>query len=290
MAAQLALILACVYAYAAVVTLAMGGSRSTRIAVAIVSSLALAAPIVAGDRLEPFARGALALGVVMVFGRTAQLAADREPVPAGRRFLHAIAVPDMRHVARIRPSLARPELVRVLAFGLIGALAMTLLVHVPLPTIARWIVGGVFAYVTLDAFVALVIVIWRGAGFDVTRASIHDDPLLSRTVVEFWGRRWNRVVGSLLRSFFFMPFARRGRPWLGIAAAFAASTLLHVYLAWIVVGARGALLWGIFFAAQLPIVWLERRAKLAGRAWTIGVFVLLSPLFVDPFLAVVGVR
>jgi hypothetical protein len=52
-------------------------------------------------------------------------------------------------------------------------------------------------------------------------------PILSRSLAEFWGRRWNRIVGRWLRENAFEPFAKAGRPGTGSFVAFVASETME---------------------------------------------------------------
>src|SRR5262249_23617594 len=119
---------------------------------------------------------------------------------------------------------------------------------------------------------------------------LHDDPILSRSVQEFWGERWNRIVSAWLAANCLWPLARRRRPLLGLAAAFAASALLHAYLTWAALALPSAMEMGVFFLIQAVIVLFERRVGVprwpgaAARAWTVATLLLTSPLFVGPFL------
>src|SRR5262245_17093393 len=54
--------------------------------------------------------------------------------------------------------------------------------------------------------------------------TIHDRPFSSRSLSEFWGRRWNRWLSAWFRQVCFRPL--RDRPLLGVAAAFGASAAL----------------------------------------------------------------
>lgn len=60
--------------------------------------------------------------------------------------------------------------------------------------------------------------------------------LLSTTIREFWGRRWNLVVHRLMKRSFFTPFAKRGPAsrHLGGLFAFIMSGLFHEYM-WLAV-------------------------------------------------------
>jgi hypothetical protein len=202
----------------------------------------------------------------------------------------------MRRTKRCPRRLDVRALVHALRMGAITALSLVAFAYLP-PSgelssrVARLLVGIVFAYASFDAGCAVAVVIWTALGFDLP--ILHNHPVKARTVAEFWSERWNRIVGSWLRAHCFMPLARRRHANLGIAAAFAASTLLHVYLAWAVFDARGAFMWAVFFAVQIPIVLAERALRVSSwptplaRLWTITVMCAASPFFVEPVLRAV---
>jgi len=71
-------------------------------------------------------------------------------------------------------------------------------------------------------------------GFD--SAELMRNPLLRSTSVrDFWGRRWNLLIHSLMKRIFFKPLASgsRAKRHAGALAAFAASGLFHEYM-WLV--------------------------------------------------------
>lgn len=169
--------------------------------------------------------------------------------------------------------------------GSIGLIGLTLLLHF-----------GLFD---------LLSVMWRSAGFDAQ--PIMDRPLLSTSVADFWGRRWNRAFSLLSDRFIFGP----ARAWLGGAGAlmlcFAISGLVHELV--ITLPARCD--WGgptIYFLIQGLAILLER-TKLArraglGRSWTgrsFAALVTIAPLpllfpvpFIErvilPFMDTIGAR
>jgi hypothetical protein len=56
----------------------------------------------------------------------------------------------------------------------------------------------------------------------------HVHPLLSESLSEFWGVRWNPVVGKLLQDGFYKPLKGIGaRRWVCIVASFVGSAVLH---------------------------------------------------------------
>src|SRR5436190_320061 len=85
-----------------------------------------------------------------------------------------------------------------------------------------------------------------GAGGSTVRKT----PIAARSLREFWGERWNRVVGSWLRRTFFVPWARRRHIGVGLALAFTVSALLHGYMALAAVGLAAALPMTTFFLLQ----------------------------------------
>ena len=131
---------------------------------------------------------------------------------------------------------------------------------------------------------------WRSHG--VAAEPLMARPILSTSLADFWGRRWNSGFRDLAHSFVFAPAARI----LGVAGATAAvflvSGLIHDLV--ISVPARGG--YGgptLYFLLQLAGLLLERtrplrrvlRRPLVGRIFAI-VFVVapLPLLFHGPFV------
>lgn len=277
-----------VYAYGSLFGLAMTGSSLRRVLLLVIASLGLVTPFVKHD--APFAaRVLLAGGFAISFLRLVDLSREKAALPAWRRVLHATALIEMRRTKRVPPRLHVGGLAHMLAFGVLTAISIAALIHVPPSSrVLSGLAAIAFAYTSFDAITGFVMVFWAALGFDLPL--LHNHPIKSRTVAEFWSERWNRTVGAWLRVHCFMPLARRRHPRLGIAAAFAASTALHVYLAWAVFDARGALMWALFFGVQIPIVLAERALRVASwptpaaRLWTVSVMCAASPLFVEPVI------
>jgi len=144
---------------------------------------------------------------------------------------------------------------------------------------------------------------WRAAGFNpepLMRA-----PLLSRSVGEFWGNRWNTAFNALAARFLFHPLRRRIGIPLVTMLVFLVSGLVHDLI--LSVPARGGYgLPTLYFLLQGAVVLFERTAfarKLQlnrgfrGRLFTIGVvagpaFWLFHPVFIQnamlPFLRRLG--
>jgi hypothetical protein len=152
----------------------------------------------------------------------------------------------------------------------------------------RWLAAGVASYLLVEGISRILIAAVRPFGWD--HEAVQRWPVLSRTLAEFWGLRWNRVIGRLLRKNCFEPLARRGAPMLGVLLAFAVSALLHFYLVLPAAGFVPALWMGSFFALHGILCLVEVRLAVrrwpavAGHAFVVAVFVVTIPLFAEPLL------
>merc|ERR1719487_1233644 len=72
------------------------------------------------------------------------------------------------------------------------------------------------------------------AGFD-SLDSMRQPLLLSTSIKEFWGKRWNLLIHNLMWRSFFKPFAARGvaSRYVGAFLAFVMSGLFHEYM-WLI--------------------------------------------------------
>jgi hypothetical protein len=156
--------------------------------------------------------------------------------------------------------------------------------------VLRWSGGALFFYCLADAVEGAVRTFYRAGGIVVSQQ--HVVPIASRSVQEFWGKRWNRAVGAWLRAHCFLPFARCGRVRTGFMAAFVASAVFHAYFTWVAVGSVMALAMCGFFLIQGAVALLEFRLGVArwqpvlARVWTVVVVLGCSPLFIEPFLRI----
>ena len=132
---------------------------------------------------------------------------------------------------------------------------------------------------------------WRRAG--VEARPLMNRPVVSVSLGEFWGRRWNTAFRDLTHRFLFRPMTRRLGVKAGIAAGFLFSGLVHDLV--ISVPAGGG--YGgptLFFAAQGLGMLFERsrfgrRIGLGRgtRGWLFTMLVLVVPapvLFHPPFV------
>ncbi|CAF0994925.1 unnamed protein product [Rotaria sp. Silwood1] len=139
----------------------------------------------------------------------------------------------------------------------------------------------------VDAQIVLVRLITRNK---YTLESFNNFPILSRSLREFWGRRYNRVVGSVLRESIFEPL----RSLFSLSstsaalASFLVSGLLHAHVSIVVFGASSPLPAFTFFLlhgiaccaeAYCPIV----LPKPIGIIVTHTFLLLTAPLYVGLF-------
>lgn len=147
-------------------------------------------------------------------------------------------------------------------------------------------------------------------------------PLRSRSVSEFWSRRWNVQIQQLLREFVFAPL-RRLVSGIGFVRradsanaahvmTFLVSAMLHFYPLFLItkdvnlvmsadsqfadthlseVISTGFFLMALYFVIQSFCVILEQKLRISEhkswlviKLWVFGYIILLSPLFIVPVL------
>jgi hypothetical protein len=217
----------------------------------------------------------------------------------GARLGHALSAVDSRRLTRTAPRLELGALGRLVAWECACGLAYVTVTRVaPLATGAlywalRWGGALAFVYTLSEGAYALLYAAHRAVG--LTPPLLHKDPVAARSVQEFWGKRWNRTVSSWLGENFFRPLARRGRPALGVLAAFAVSGVVHAYITFVAIGAVMAAWMMGFFLLQGILVLVEsvagttRWKATPSHVWTLTWMVAASPMFTEPLLRVLGV-
>ena len=156
----------------------------------------------------------------------------------------------------------------------------------------RMLVACSSAYFCVEGVARVVEVLGLIAGFDV--GTLHDSPIRSRTIGEFWGKRWNRAIHGYLSEYVFRPTTKRFGAAAGVMAAFVASAVLHFVPIWIVYDARWSFAMGAFFVIHGVIVIVESKLGVArwprvlGHVWTLGWFAVTLPLFGEPLLRSLG--
>jgi alginate O-acetyltransferase complex protein AlgI len=95
----------------------------------------------------------------------------------------------------------------------------------PNPLVTGWIgMAGMVLLLHFGLF-DIASVIWRLTG--VNASPIMNSPIVSTSLGEFWGRRWNSAFNHLVIVLFFRDFARRFGAIRGTLTAFLISGLIH---------------------------------------------------------------
>lgn len=233
-----------------------------------------------------------ALFALLVAMKLVDLMRERPVRDLAARVAHVLIAPDLRTG---RPA---PPAFNAWAFGtgLLAFAAMFTAIeavdHLPGVLPLRWLLGAAGVVLLAEGTDRLIQGLFRLGGLQLP--PLQNAPVMSVTVAEFWGHRWNALVRAWLAAVCFRPLARRRRPLAGLALAFFGSAGIHWYLALPAVGLFWASLMGGFFLVQGGIVLLERRLGVASwpvpasRAWTITMMLGTAPMFVEPVLIALG--
>ncbi|HLK15127.1 MAG TPA: MBOAT family protein, partial [Fimbriimonadaceae bacterium] len=108
------------------------------------------------------------------------------------------------------------------------------------------------------------------------------EPERSRSLEEFWGRRWNLPFVEMDRRLFVRPLVRLLGPAGATAAIFGVSGLLHEMAISYPAGAG----WGLplaYFALQAVGTWGQSRGHLRTRWFTVAMVLVPLPLLFQPW-------
>lgn len=95
-------------------------------------------------------------------------------------------------------------------------------------SLAAAIVGGVWALYSMDMFYLMGVSQFDLFGAPLPLEMKHRHPLLSESLTEFWGVRWNPIIGKLLQDSFYKPLRRIGASRVAcVIACFTGSAVLH---------------------------------------------------------------
>lgn len=269
--------------------LTYGRPAARKAASLVFAALALGVPwLLPSERL--FFRGLFAVFSMLAVFKWLQAVVEGEVGTVGQRLWQWTAIFDVRCTERSKPRLDLALLGHAAAYAAVAALGTSIVMATDIRDAGAWVprmFGGLLAVVGLvQAVIDLVRLVH--ALFGVRVPPIQREPLLASSVREFWGRRWNRTVSDWLRKLTFIPFARRGRPGLGVVAAFAVSALFHFYIVVVPLGVFEGMVMAAFFLAQIPLVFIERVAltgasRFERRVFAIFALLATSPLFLAPF-------
>jgi hypothetical protein len=238
----------------------------------------------------------LTLAFVIVL-RTIDLRAEHPSRPAGLRLLHTFMPFDTRFATRRQPKLDSRRFLKTILWGVLAyaafcvaasSLDTSLAVHYAV----RWLFAIVWVLALFETVAHSIHLILALTGLRIP--PLHNAPHMARTLREFWSVRWNRLIGRWLREHCYAPLARQGYGNQGLIVSFVVSAAMHLYITAVLLDVRWGLVMSVLFVLQIPLLWLEdalrirRRPAWVGRAWTLSLLAILSPLFTEPVLRIFG--
>lgn len=280
-------------AHVVVTAALLDGSRAQRHLGLVLSVAAIALPWLAPPAWFAV-RAVLAIAVLWLFARA--IDSVRSPTHMGllRRMWYLTAPVDADRVTRAPRRIGWSELPAVGGYAIATAIGIALVfvaaerVSGPWHLALRWFGGLVSVYAGAEVGTRLIVLAHASAGAGIP--AIQDQPIMARSIGEFWARRWNRPVSSWLRRNCHAPLARRGRGALGLLCAFVMSSFVHFFFVWVALGLPLAAIMAGFFALQAALIACERTVAVrtwppaAARAWTVIALTAVSPLFVEPMI------
>ena len=184
---------------------------------------------------------------------------------------------------------------RVVLFGVPTAVAVVLVRKIGTPEdptgyLTRWLTGSVWAYCSIEMLAAGLVGCAGIVGLELP--PLHNNPLRSRSLAEFWARRWNLPVHAMLFEHCFRPVAPRVKPTSALLITFVASAALHF---WIIFAACGPVLaasMATFFLAHASLFLVERHVRVRHwhralqHIWTAVTVLVTLPLLLEPLMRV----
>jgi hypothetical protein len=266
--------------------LLLGASNKTKTFAPIVALMALPLPwFLPAEWILP--RALAALAATLYFIRAVELSRRAGPMTFTKRLWCLTSTFDALGSEAAAPAIVPKEILAAVPWALLAVASWWTFGQTNQVALA-WVLGLVGFYATVETLTRATEIFYRASGIAIPHVQMQ--PILARSVSEFWGQRWNRPISNWLRTFCYQPWARRSRPRTGMAAAFLASTMIHFYFIWTALGLHAGIIMASFFLLQIPLVLMEQRLsvrhwpRVYARMWTVGVLVLASPLFVDPML------
>jgi hypothetical protein len=130
------------------------------------------------------------------------------------------------------------------------------------------VAGAMWILYSLDIFYAIGTAQLQILGSTLATEYWHKHPLLSKSLTEFWGVRWNPIVAKLLQDSFYKPLRRLGgHRAVSVFACFTASALLHTIPMYMATGnSRWTTMIFLFFVLHGAALLLELTVKEIGRA------------------------
>jgi D-alanyl-lipoteichoic acid acyltransferase DltB (MBOAT superfamily) len=209
-------------------------------------------------------------------------------VPTWKHAAYLFGWPGMDAATFLQASAERPPHqadwvrgLRNLAIGLLLFFGVARFIAPHWPYLAAWIGMAGVALTLHFGLLHVLSCVWRRLGMDAR--PLMNTPIISTSLGEFWGRRWNTAFRDLTHRFLFRPLTRRLGVRAGIAGGFVFSGLMHELV--ISVPAGGG--YGgptLFFAAQGIGILVERSRvgrqsglTRPGRGWLFTMLMLVLP-------------
>lgn len=229
---------------------------------------------------EPAGFRMLAIVFVLLYGMkavvgTASALKEKRSLPPSRWMMFAVLWPGMRPTVFLRALRQSPHVWDFASWGMVH-----LLTGVGFALAARWLwsfsgnalyspAGGA-AWLCMMIAASLVLhfgifnllaALWQSRGIDAT--PLFRAPLKSRTLAEFWSRRWNLAFSEMTALLVYQPVARRWGRTSGTMASFVFSGFLHELAISLPVG-RGYGLPTLYFVFQGVAVLVTEYFRLTG--------------------------
>ena len=207
------------------------------------------------------------------------------------RAIYVLAPYETTLAREIEPWLDVKGAAACLAWMVCGSTALSLLLLAPQPegwlgAVMRWGLTLIAFYCLIELMVGTLRTGLRARGVEILPA--HDHPAMATSVHDFWSKRWNLLVHRWLHRNVFRRVARRHGVVQGVAAAFAVSTALHLWIMAATAGFWPSVMWALFFMLQGALLVIERKLAIrrrpapVPRLWTLTVMLGSSALFVYP--------
>ncbi|HZI86567.1 MAG TPA: membrane bound O-acyl transferase family-domain-containing protein [Pyrinomonadaceae bacterium] len=271
------------------------GSLVQRIFGVSIAAALLVVPITM-KQLPPMSYVTLTVAAIVAL-RVTDLSVERPSRSTVLRVLHAFLPFDTRLAKRCRPNFNGSQILEMVAWGVLSYVAFQAAANSPTSIVTeyyaiRWSFGLLWVVALFETISHSISVISLIFGAKIP--PLHDAPYKARSLREFWSVRWNKLVGRWLREHCYAPLAGRGYGRLALTASFVASGAIHLYITSVLLDVRWGLIMGALFIIQVPLLFVEdalnirQRSTIFGRIWTLGVLILLSPLFTEPVLRIFG--
>jgi predicted DCC family thiol-disulfide oxidoreductase YuxK len=178
-----------------------------------------------------------------------------------------------------------------IALGLALLGSITRWAYQTYPLLAGWVgMTGIICVLHFGTF-HLASIFWRRAG--VAAAPMMRNPLVAKSVTEFWGARWNTAFNRIAFDFAYRPLRRLGTPFTATLLVFGLSGIIHELVISLPAQAGYGLPTAYFLIQGLGVAFerttLGRKLGLGRgvRGWLFAVLVTAGPafwLFHPPFI------